>query len=93
MCPSDHSPVSLANAQLHTLADIPPELEWFVNLLNPNTRRAYRQDIKDFTPFASLRQLEQLREITSQELANDIMRCEKLCKLDVGDVQQCQGVP
>jgi site-specific recombinase XerD len=86
-------PVSLATAQFHTLADIPPELEWFANLPNPNTRRAYRQDIKDFMPFASLRQPEQLREITSQGLANDTIRREELCKLNVDDVQQRQGVP
>jgi hypothetical protein len=34
---------------------MPPELERFANLTDPNTRRAYRQDITDFQAFASLR--------------------------------------
>jgi hypothetical protein len=34
---------------------IPPELEWFANLTNAHTRRAYRQDIRDFQAFAGLR--------------------------------------
>src|SRR5262245_14914422 len=57
-------PVSLTSAQLQILADVPPEIEWFANVTNPNTRRAYRQDIKDFQAFAGLRQPEQFRDIT-----------------------------
>jgi hypothetical protein len=49
------APTSLTATQFHTLAEIPPELEWFANLHNPNTRRAYRQDIEDFMAFAGLR--------------------------------------
>lgn len=79
-------PVSLTAAQFHTLAAVLPELEWFANLPNPNTRRAYRQDIEDFMAFAGLRQPEQFREITrahviawreeltKQQLANDTIR-------------------
>jgi hypothetical protein len=40
-----------------------PELEWFANLTNANTRRAYRQDIQDFIVFAGLRQPEQFRDV------------------------------
>jgi integrase/recombinase XerD len=80
------TPVTLTASQFNTLADIPPELEWFANRPNPNTRRAYRQDIEDFMAFAGLRQPEQFREITrahviawreeltKQELANDTIR-------------------
>jgi integrase/recombinase XerD len=78
--------VSLTRTQFDTLADIPPELEWFANLTNPNTRRAYRQDIADFQAFAGLRQPEEFRgvtrahviarreDLTRQELANDTIR-------------------
>jgi integrase/recombinase XerD len=80
------SPVALTASQFQGLADIPPELEWFANLPNPNTRRAYRQDIEDFMTFAGLRQPEAFREITrahviawrqelvKQVLANDTIR-------------------
>lgn len=76
----------LTAAQFQTLAEVPPETEWFVNLTNANTRRAYRQDIKDFMAFAGLRQPEQFRNVTrahviawrewlvGQGLANDTIR-------------------
>jgi integrase/recombinase XerD len=79
-------PITLTTSQFQTLAAIPPELEWFANLPNPNTRRAYRQDIEDFMAFAGLRRPEQFRDITrahviawreelvKQELANDTIR-------------------
>jgi integrase/recombinase XerD len=57
-------PTQLTAPQFQALADVPPELEWFANLPNPNTRRAYRQDIEDFMAFAGLRQPEACREIT-----------------------------
>lgn len=41
--------------QFQGLADVPPEIEWFANLTNANTRRAYQQDITDFMAFAGLR--------------------------------------
>ena len=55
---------TLTPAQFESLADVPPETEWFANLTNANTRRAYRKDIKDFMAFAGLRQAAQFREVT-----------------------------
>ena len=77
---------TLTPARFLTLADVPPEIEWFAKLTNANTRRAYRQDIADFMAFAGLRQPEQFRHVTrahviawhdrlvSQGLANDTIR-------------------
>src|SRR2546427_6313209 len=79
-------PRALSTAQFQSLAEVPPEIEWFANLTNANTRRAYEQDITDFMAFAGLRQPEQFRDITrahviawreqlvGQELANDTIR-------------------
>jgi site-specific recombinase XerD len=39
-------------------------MEWFANLTNAHTRRAYRQDLADFMAFAGLRRPEQFRDIT-----------------------------
>jgi site-specific recombinase XerD len=59
---------------------------WFANLPNPNTQRAYRQDIDDFMAFASLQRPEHFLDVTrahviawrdqlvSQGLANDSIR-------------------
>lgn len=49
---------------LHQLANVPPELEWFADIDNPNTRRAYRADVADFGAFAGLSQPQDLRGVT-----------------------------
>jgi integrase/recombinase XerD len=79
-------PATLTTEQFQTLSEIPPAFEWFANLTNPNTRRAYRQDITDFMAYAGVRRPEQFREITrahviawrqqlvNQRLANDTIR-------------------
>jgi integrase/recombinase XerD len=51
-------PVPFTTVQFQDLAAIPPELEWFANLTNANTRRAYQQGIHDFMTFAGLREPE-----------------------------------
>ena len=43
---------------------MPPELEWFANLDNPRTRRAYRLDVQDFTAFAGVQRPEGMRQVT-----------------------------
>jgi len=35
----------LTAAEFHRLADVPPEVEWFANLTNPQTRRAYENAV------------------------------------------------
>jgi len=55
---------TLTPARFLTLADVPPEIEWFAKLTNANTRRAYRQDIADFMAFAGLRQSAEFRDVT-----------------------------
>ena len=46
---------ALTPAEYQKLADVPPELEWFANIDNPKTRRAYKIDIEDFTSFMDIR--------------------------------------
>jgi len=77
---------TLTPAQFQGLAEVPPEIEWFANLTNANTRRAYRQDIADFMAFAGLRRPAEFRDVTrahviawreqlvGQGLANDTIR-------------------
>jgi hypothetical protein len=76
----------LTAVQFQNLAAIPPEFEWFANLTNPHTRRAYQQDITDFQAFAGLCRPEEFRDVTRahviawrqqltrQGLANDTIR-------------------
>jgi integrase/recombinase XerD len=54
----------LTAAEFHRLADVPPEVEWFANLTNPSTRRAYENAVKDFTRFAGIERPEEFRTVT-----------------------------
>jgi site-specific recombinase XerD len=46
----------LSALQFHGLAEIPAESEWFANIANPQTRRAYQNDIREFMAFAEIKQ-------------------------------------
>ena len=39
--------MTLTAAEFLGLAEVPPELEWFANIRNERTRRAYQQDVRD----------------------------------------------
>jgi integrase/recombinase XerD len=54
----------LTAAEFHRLADVPPEVEWFANLTNPNTRRAYENAVKDFVRFTGIQRPEEFRTVT-----------------------------
>ena len=60
--------VSLTAAQFHQLADVPPALTWFANIDNPQTRRAYQNDLTEFMAFAGIAQPEQFRSVTRAHL-------------------------
>ena len=59
-----HETRALTPVQFQGLADVPPELEWFANIQNPRTRKAYKDDIQDFMRFTGIDQPEQFRLIT-----------------------------
>ena len=44
----------LTAAEFHGLADVPPEAEWFANIQNPRTRRAYQADLREFMAFVGI---------------------------------------
>ena len=52
----------LSRAEFQGLGEMPPELEWFANLDNPRTRRAYRIDVKELTAFAGVGRPEEMRQ-------------------------------
>jgi integrase/recombinase XerD len=55
---------SLTSAEFSQLEDVPPEPGWFANIDNLHTRRAYRNDLKEFMTFAGIRTPIELRLIT-----------------------------
>ena len=64
--PAEIAPASrlLTAAEFHRLADVPPEVEWFANLSNPSTRRAYENAIRDFMRFTGIARSEEFRTVT-----------------------------
>lgn len=54
--PSPSSTRLLTNANFARLADVPPEVEWFANLDNLQTRRAYQNALQDFMGFTGINQ-------------------------------------
>jgi site-specific recombinase XerD len=54
----------LTDAQFQGLANVPPEIEWFANIGNARTRRAYEADIRDFSAFVGISRPEDFRVVT-----------------------------
>ncbi|MBC8726632.1 tyrosine-type recombinase/integrase [Paraburkholderia sp. 31.1] len=55
---------ALTAAEFHQLSNVPPEAEWFANLDNPRTRRAYQIDLRDFMTFTGIAQATEFRTVT-----------------------------
>src|ERR1019366_9857297 len=54
----------LSKIEFQRLADVPPEAEWFANLTNENTKRAYRNDVTSFMRFVGIKHPEDFRAVT-----------------------------
>jgi integrase/recombinase XerD len=54
----------LSKPEFQGLAEVPPEIEWFANLNNQNTQRAYRNDVGAFMRFVGIKLPEEFRAVT-----------------------------
>ena len=54
----------LTAVEFQRLADVPPEFEWFANLANKSTRRAYENALQDFMRFTGIARPEEFRAVT-----------------------------
>jgi integrase/recombinase XerD len=54
----------LTAVEFHRLTDVPPEVEWFANIANRHTRRAYETAVKDFMRFVGIRRPQEFRIVT-----------------------------
>jgi integrase/recombinase XerD len=55
---------ALTAKEFQGLAEVPPEVEWFANLTNKETRRAYENALKDFMNFTGIQNPEEFRIVT-----------------------------
>lgn len=44
----------LTALEFQELASVPAAVEWFANIRNPRTRRAYQADLREFCSFVDL---------------------------------------
>lgn len=54
----------LTAVEFQQLASVPAAVEWFANIDNPRTRRAYQNDLQDFCSFVGLAGAEEFRAVT-----------------------------
>ncbi len=54
----------LTRAEFLGLAEVPPEMEWFANIKNERTKRAYKIDVEDFVRFTGIERPEDFRVVT-----------------------------
>jgi integrase/recombinase XerD len=55
---------TLTAPEFHQLAQVPPAAEWFANIDNPNTRRAYKNDLQEFMTFIGIAAPAELRLVS-----------------------------
>ncbi len=63
LAPSHTDSRLLTRREFQTLATVPPEAEWFADITNAHTRRAYRTDVGDFSRFVGLAAPEKFRNV------------------------------
>ncbi|KPX30777.1 Orf28, partial [Pseudomonas amygdali pv. eriobotryae] len=61
---SSGDPRRLTAVEFQQLAAVPSAVEWFANLDNPRTRRAYQNDLTDFSSFVGLASADDFRQVT-----------------------------
>lgn len=66
--PTDHASRALTAPEFQALAEVPAEVEWFANIENANTRRAYKSDVQEFMQFAGIRQADEFRLVKRSHL-------------------------
>lgn len=54
----------LTSVEFQQLASVPAAVEWFANIDNPRTRRAYQNDLEDFCSFVGLTGADEFRAVT-----------------------------
>ena len=55
---------ALTSAEFRQLSEVPAELEWFANIHSEKTRRAYQNDLRDFSRFIGIEKPEEFRTVT-----------------------------
>lgn len=60
---AQHKPLTLTTEKFNGLSTVPPALTWFANIDNPQTRRAYQNDVEEFMAFAGIEDPQAFRQV------------------------------
>ena len=55
---------ALTALEFQAWAEVPPAIEWFANINNANTRRAYQNDVQEFLDLIGIAEPDELRIVT-----------------------------
>ena len=58
----------LSREEFRGLSDVPAEVEWFANIGNARTRRAYQIDLQEFMQFVGIEKPEEFRSVTRSHI-------------------------
>lgn len=58
----------LSDPEFQQLAEVPTEAQWFANIDNPQTRRAYQNDLAGFIRFAGITKPTEFRQVTRSHI-------------------------
>ncbi len=58
----------LSAPEFQQLAEVPAETQWFANIDNPQTRRAYQSDLSGFIHFAGIDKPTEFRQVTRSHI-------------------------
>ena len=61
---------NLTRAQFEQLSNVPPEVGWLANITNLKTRRAYKEDVREFIGFTGLHDYMGLRSVVGWRSAS-----------------------
>jgi site-specific recombinase XerD len=64
LAPLEEDGRMLTRSEFFGLAELPPENEWFADIQNPHTKRAYRADVADFMAFTGIKTPPEFRIVT-----------------------------
>ena len=64
----ERGPRRLTAVEFQGLADVPPEAEWFANIDNVQTRRAYKNDLAEFMTFVGISAAGEFRIVTRSHI-------------------------
>jgi hypothetical protein len=54
----------LTAQEFKRLSNVPPESEWYANISNPQTKRAYESDVRHFMAFVGIQRPQEFRSVT-----------------------------